>query len=170
MKWSELAGQQCSAARALSIIGDRWTLLILSDCFLGAKRFEEFTTRLGLSRAILSERLSYLETHGVLSSQPYQEKPKRLEYKLTPKGLALSPVVLSIVHWGDDWLGDEGGPPVLHKHTNCDQEFSPVMVCSQCGEEVTSRNVTSHARPEKSGIAEIMRGPVNRNKFGNATE
>ena len=141
MKWDELADQQCSVARSVAVIGDRWTLMVLRDCFLGVRRFEAFQARLGISRSIVTERLNLLVAEGVLGRRPYQDRPVRHEYRLTDKGLALHPVIMAMVHWGDAHLAGEAGPPVLHRHLSCGCQFDPVMVCSECREEVTPRQV-----------------------------
>ena len=75
MKWQELADQPCSVARTLAVIGDRWTLMILRDLFLGASRFEQLRDSLGISRTILTERLALLEAEGVVRRRAYQENP-----------------------------------------------------------------------------------------------
>ena len=141
MKWNTLADQPCSVARTVAVIGDRWTLMILRDCFLGVRRFEDFERRLGISRSIVAERLKALVEEGVLRREAYQDRPLRHEYRLTEKGLALHPVIMAIVHWGDVHCAGEAGPPLLHRHKACGCDFSPVMTCSECGEPVTGRDV-----------------------------
>ncbi len=147
MKWDDLAAEPCSAARALSVIGDRWTLLVLRDCFLGVRRFEAFQTRLGISRTIIAERLKLLTDEGVLARVSYQDRPLRHEYRLTEKGLALHPVVMAIVHWGDRFYAEDAGPPLLHHHKACGHDFHPVMTCSECGEPVGARDVETRPGP-----------------------
>src|SRR5580658_335740 len=101
MKWEALDEEPCSVARTVGVIGDRWTLLILRDCFLRVRRFEDFQSRLGIARALLSNRLEKLVKNFILAKVPYQERPLRYEYRLTPKGLALHPIIMAIAHWGD---------------------------------------------------------------------
>ncbi|MGB1141607.1 MAG: winged helix-turn-helix transcriptional regulator [Halioglobus sp.] len=137
MKWQELAEQQCSVARTLAVIGDRWTLMILRDLFLGAKRFEHFRDRLGISRTILTERLNLLETEGVVRKLPYQDRPVRHGYHLTQKGIDLYPVLMSIVAWGDKYYASENGPPVIQHHKTCGHDFHGVLHCSECGETLS---------------------------------
>jgi DNA-binding HxlR family transcriptional regulator len=135
MKWDDLAAEPCSAARALAVIGDRWTLLVLRDCFLG------------ISRTLVAARLKLLTDEGVLARTPYQDKPLRHEYRLTEKGLALHPVIMAIVHWGDRFYAGEAGPPLIHRHRVCGHDFHPVMTCSECGEPVTAREVETRPGP-----------------------
>ena len=147
MQWSELEDQACSLARTVSVIGDRWTLLILRDCFLRVRRFDDFQERLGIGRPILSDRLNKLVEAFVLTKVPYQTNPTRYEYRLTPKGLDLYPVIMSIVHWGDVHMAGKKGRPLLHEHVTCHHQFDPVMVCSECQEVLDPRDVRLSAGP-----------------------
>ncbi|MDO9432734.1 MAG: helix-turn-helix domain-containing protein [Phenylobacterium sp.] len=141
MKWEDLAQEPCSVARSVAVIGDRWTLMILRDCFLGVRRFEAFQARLGISRTIIADRLKHLTQEGVLRRVAYQDSPTRYEYRLTDKGLELHPVVMAIVHWGDRHYAGAAGPPLLHRHKTCGCDFYPVQTCSECGEPVDARAV-----------------------------
>jgi DNA-binding HxlR family transcriptional regulator len=145
MKWEDLADQPCSVARATAVIGDRWTLMILRDCFLGVRRFEAFQERLGISRTVIAERLKLLTDEGVLKKVAYQDRPVRHEYRLTEKGLDLYPVILAIVGWGDRHYDDGRGPPIIRRHKACGCDFQPVMTCSECGEAVEARTVEARA-------------------------
>jgi DNA-binding HxlR family transcriptional regulator len=136
MRWGELGGERCSVARTVAVIGDRWTLLILRDCFLRIRRFDDFEARLGVTRHILANRLRKLVAEGVLAKVPYQDRPVRYDYRLTPKGLDLYPVLLSLVHWGDTYTAGKAGRPLLHRHLACGQMFDPVTTCSACGEAI----------------------------------
>ena len=149
MKWDELEEEPCSLARTVGVIGDRWSLLILRECFLRTRRFEGFQSALGITRHLLAERLKKLVRLGVLRRIPYQESPKRHEYILTQKGLDLYPIIMSIVHWGDTHMVDERGRPLLHEHKSCGKMFDPVLVCSECGEPLTAKGVHVHPGPGK---------------------
>jgi len=151
MRWNELADEDCSLARAVSVIGDRWTLLILRDCFLRVRRFEDFRERLGVTRPILAGRLKKLVAAFVLTKVPYRQRPVRYEYRLTPKGLDLYPIVMAIVHWGDVHMAGKKGRPLLHAHERCGKDFDPVMVCSECGEPLVARQVRVHPGPGAGG-------------------
>jgi DNA-binding HxlR family transcriptional regulator len=141
MQWSELDQQPCSVSRTLSVIGDRWTLLILRDCFLRVRRFDDFQARLGIGRPILADRLQKLVDNFVLTKLAYQQNPTRYEYRLTQKGLDLYPVIMAIVHWGDVHMAGKKGRPLLHRHAACGNHFDPVQVCSACGEALDPRQV-----------------------------
>ena len=147
MRWNELSDENCSMARTVSVIGDRWTLLILRDCFLRVRRFEDFQERLGITRPLLASRLRKLVKDFVLAKVPYQQHPLRYEYRLTEKGRDLYPVIMSIVHWGDIHMAGKKGRPLLHQHLVCGKTFDPVMVCSACGEPLDPRQVHVHRGP-----------------------
>jgi DNA-binding HxlR family transcriptional regulator len=147
MRWNDLKTETCSVARTVSVIGDRWTILILRDCFLRVRRFEDFQARLGITRHVLADRLRKLVRLGVLKRVSYQDKPPRYEYRLTPKGLDLQPVLLALVRWGDTHMADGRGRPVLLEHRHCGQVFDPVVVCSHCGGPVDAHSVRTRPGP-----------------------
>lgn len=99
-RWDELATDWCPVARAMSVIGDRWTLLIVRDCFLGKSRFEEFQTSLGVTRHVLSDRLKRLVEQGVLERNAYSQKPLRYTYSLSDKGRDFAPALVGLKDWG----------------------------------------------------------------------
>lgn len=146
MKWEDLPVQICSIARSAAVIGDRWTLLILRDCFMGLKRFDEFQTHLGISRTVVADRLKLLTAEGVLDRTAYQQRPTRHEYHLTEKGRDLFPVLMAIIHWGDRHAPSPAGEPLLHRHSTCGHDFHPVMTCSECGDGLTVQEIHSHPR------------------------
>ncbi len=148
MRWEGIGELDCSVARSLSVIGDRWTLLILRDAFLGIRRFDEFEASLGLSPHLLSTRLAKLVEHGILVRRPYQDRPARFEYRLTEKGRDLYPVILSLLRWGDRWMAQGAEPPVELVHRVCGHSTTPTLTCSECGEPVEAHQMTArvHAR------------------------
>ncbi len=158
MQWSELDAQPCSVARTLSVIGDRWTLLILRDCFLRVRRFDDFQARLGIGRPILADRLGKLVDNFVLTKVAYQQSPTRYEYRLTQKGLDLYPVVMAIVHWGDVHMSGKKGRPLAHTHLTCGHAFDPVLVCSECAEPLDPRQVRVDPGPGATGGAHLPMG------------
>jgi len=104
-------GQACSVARALEIVGERWTLLIVRDAFLGVRRFDDFQRSLGVARNVLTDRLRRLVEAGVLERVPTVERADRFEYRLTRQGRDLGLALSALREWGDRYLSDE--PPVL---------------------------------------------------------
>lgn len=105
---TQLDDADCSIAQALDVVGDWWTLLIVRDAARGVARFDEFQHELGMSRKVLTERLKLLVEAGVLTREPYQERPVRHEYRLSPRGRALLPVLVALQDWGDTWILGEG--------------------------------------------------------------
>ncbi|MFT7371519.1 MAG: DNA-binding HxlR family transcriptional regulator [Oleiphilaceae bacterium] len=147
MKWDDIQQMPCSVARALSIVGDRWTLLILRDSFLGTKRFDKFQKKIGLSRQRLSNRLNKLVDDEILRKVPYQEKPLRHEYRLTRKGVELYPVLMTLAKWGDNWMAGEAGAPIEYTHTRCQHTMTMNLCCSECGEEINPKEVIPKVGP-----------------------
>jgi DNA-binding HxlR family transcriptional regulator len=132
MRWVDIADTRCSIARALSVVGDRWTLLLLREAFLGAKRFEEYREGTGAARHLVAERLNLLVEHGILERVPYQDRPPRSEYVLTGKGNALYPVIVSLLTWGDEWMAHERGPSLALVHEPCGATIIPQHHCPAC--------------------------------------
>jgi DNA-binding HxlR family transcriptional regulator len=145
-------GQNCSIAKTLELIGERWTLLIIRDIFMGVRRFEDFQARNGVARNVLSARLTRLIDEGILEKRPYQDRPVRFEYRLTEKGIALWPVLVTLVKWGDAYTA-ESGPPVLIEHKNCGGEVTDHLTCNRCGQPLTARDVKPRPGPGASAVA-----------------
>jgi DNA-binding HxlR family transcriptional regulator len=136
--------QVCSVARALETVGDRWTMLVIRDAFLGIRRFEDFQRDLGIARNVLTDRLARLLDDGILERRRYREKPERFEYRLTEKGADLWPVLVSLMKWGDRHAAPDG-PPMLILHRDCGGEVDERFRCSGCGADVDVRS--AEARP-----------------------
>jgi len=168
MRWDDIDLQVCSVARALSVVGERWTLLILRDAFLGTRRFDQFQSRLGITRHRLSERLGKLVDQNVLTRVRYNDKPPRYEYRLTRKGLGLYPVLMTLGNWGDSWMDRGEGVPVDYFHQRCGHKTQPVLTCSECGEPLRPEHVTpmvgaalaKHCTGVREGEASLPPFPV----------
>ncbi|GGY52047.1 ArsR family transcriptional regulator [Streptomyces tanashiensis] len=127
----DYAQQQCSIARALEVVGERWTLLVVRDAFYGVRRYNDFLVHLGIPRAVLAARLQALVEAGVLDRRRYQESPPRDEYVLTERGLALWPVLRSLGAWGRAEV--PGAVPLRHfHHADCGTELGPYGECPSC--------------------------------------
>ncbi|MEV4399965.1 helix-turn-helix domain-containing protein [Nonomuraea sp. NPDC049607] len=125
--------QVCSAARALEVVGERWSLLIVRDAlFAGATRFADFQ-RLGIATNILAKRLDSLVEAGVLERRSSKEPSDRSGYSVTRKGLDLAPVIIALTEWGDRWAAPDG-PPILYRHTRCGGAITEQTTCDTCGE------------------------------------
>lgn len=141
MKWNDLNGDTCPLARAMGVIGDRWTLLILRECFLGVRRFDGFQKRLGVTRHLLAERLKRLETMGVLERRPYQERPLRHEYRLTTAGKEFAPVLLAMQDWAQHNLPSAEPAPFTFVTRDSGAKVCPVLTDRESGQELNHRTV-----------------------------
>jgi DNA-binding HxlR family transcriptional regulator len=133
--------QVCSVARALEVLGERWTLLIVRDAFLGLRRFDDFARSLGVARNVLTDRLGRLVDAGILDRVPYQDRPARYEYQLTAMGRELGVPVIALMHWGDRHLAGPAGPPRLTRHHECGGDVALGFVCGTCGDAVAPADV-----------------------------
>src|SRR3954469_4943542 len=109
----------CSIARAVEVLGERWTFLILRECFYGVRRFSDMQRNLGIARNVLSTRLQSLVAAGVLERRPYHEEPPRYEHRLSEAGPDLYPSIVALMRWGGRHLPGEHGPPVVLRHNVC---------------------------------------------------
>ena len=132
--------QVCSVAGSLEVIGERWTLLIVRDAFMGARRFEHFQRRTGAARNVLANRLNLLVEEGIFRKVAYQEHPVRYEYRLTEKGIDLWPVIVSLLQWGDRHIYP-GRAPLLLVHKNCGGAVNDHRICETCGAHLSARDV-----------------------------
>jgi DNA-binding HxlR family transcriptional regulator len=137
-------GQNCSIARALGVVGERWTLLIVRDAFLGRRRFDEFQRSLGISRNVLSERLNRLVDEGIFERVRYQERPERFEYRLTEKGRALNIALSGLRQWGDAYAGHE--PPMVLR-TKADKRPVVAALITEDQPHLTSADVEAVPGP-----------------------
>lgn len=136
MRRASFADMHCSVARALDIVGDPWTLLVMRDLFRGRHRFEEFHESLGIARNTLTSRLNTLVDAGVVERREYQHRPPRFEYHLTEKGRAFNGVVIALMQWGDEWAGlDE--PPVHLVDADTQRRIEPILVDRRTGTPLT---------------------------------
>ena len=158
MRWDEIDSQVCSVARTLSLIGDRWTMLILRDCFLGVTRFSDFQKSLGITKHRLSDRLSKLVDSDILKKRIYDTNYGRYEYKLTRKGVELYPVLMSLVSWGDKWTVDDDGTPLEYIHQPCGKKVKAGSSCQHCNEPVSAFTITPILGP--GILKKIKRGEL----------
>lgn len=131
----------CSVARTLERIGERWTVLIIRDAFYGLRRFDDFQASLGVARNVLTTRLTTLVDTGIMRKELYQEHPPRYEYRLTEKGRDLIPVLTSLLAWGDKWeAGNRSTATLIHE--TCGNVMHTKSVCEHCREEVDAFNLS----------------------------
>lgn len=151
MRYEDLADEPCSITRPLVILGDRWTLLILKYSFAGVRRFNAFQSALGISRSRLQDRLDRLIDHGILVKQKAAVGAHE-EYRLTPKGHDIYPILMAIRDWGDAHMTPEG-PPVEYRHHGCAGEAHVRLECDCCGVALTARDVEVLPGPGLTGDA-----------------
>lgn len=144
---SDYPGQICSIAKALEVVGERWTLLIVRDVMGGARRFDQLQKGLGIARNVLTARLQRLVEEDILERRPYQESPPRYEYFLTEKGLDLWPALIALLGWGDRHTDYPDGPPLLILHKACGGRVSDRGVCESCGELLHARDARAVPGP-----------------------
>jgi DNA-binding HxlR family transcriptional regulator len=122
---------QCSVAGTLAVVGEKWSLLVLREAFLGVRRFADFQRALGAPKAVLSDRLGTLVEQGILDRVPYQAdgERRRHEYRLTRKGRDLYPTLVALMQWGDRYLADGGVPPLHLQHDGCGASVSLELAC-----------------------------------------
>jgi DNA-binding HxlR family transcriptional regulator len=134
MPYRSFPDQNCSIASALSIVGDRWTLLVMREVLFGRRRFAEIKRHTGIAPNILSDRLQMLVEHGLLVRTLYSEHPESYEYAPTRKGLDVNPVILTLLRWGDQHASPADGPPRVPVHAKCGHDAHPQLHCAHCGE------------------------------------
>jgi DNA-binding HxlR family transcriptional regulator len=147
MLGNDYKDQNCSIARALEIVGERWSILVLRDVFLGVRRFDALQRDLGVARNVLSARLERLVAEGILEKVLYQERPPRHEYLLTEKGLDLWPIVVELLRWGDRHAAPPAGPPVVLRHRDCGGVLGERRICERCGQPLEVRDVVAERGP-----------------------
>ncbi|WP_214411469.1 winged helix-turn-helix transcriptional regulator [Sphaerisporangium fuscum] len=139
----------CSIERTLAILGEKWTLLVLREAFNGVRRFADMQAGTRAPRQVLSARLAKLVDEGLLRKVPYREpgSRRRHEYRLTQKGLDLYPIMVSLMHWGDHYMADPEGAPVVLTHRECGSPIELHLRCRQGHEVASPREVTPKPGP-----------------------
>jgi DNA-binding HxlR family transcriptional regulator len=139
--------QNCSAARALELVGERWSLLIIRDAlFAGHSRFGDFQRSLSVAPNILTARLDSFVAAGLMERRRYSEHPEHYEYKLTAKGRDLAPVIVALTAWGDQYAAPNG-PPIIYEHASCGNEIYQETRCGTCDVQVPNADITVRIGP-----------------------
>lgn len=143
------SAENCSIARTLDVVGEKWTLLILREAFYGVRRFADFHAAIGCARNLLSDRLATLVEHGVLDRRPYRDagQRERHEYRLTDKGLDLLPAVVALMQWGDQYLSDPAGPAVQITHRDCGAPVRAQLSCAAGHHDLDARQTSTSPGP-----------------------
>ncbi|WP_250036977.1 winged helix-turn-helix transcriptional regulator [Paractinoplanes maris] len=129
--------ESCTIGRAMEVLGEKWTIVVLREVFSGIRRFDDMRVRTGIPRQVLTNRLATLVGHDVLRRVPYQEPGTRVrhEYRLTPKGFDLYPVLIAVAEWGDRYLAEPEGPPLAYEHQDCGAAVHAAVRCER-GHEI----------------------------------
>lgn len=143
----------CSIQRTLDVIGDRWTLLIVRDLFRGVRRFSRIQEDLGIAKNLLTDRLGALVEAEIVEKTPYQERPLRYEYRLTAKGRALSPALVALMRWGDEWCSG-GQAPIELVHDECGTRIELQPWCTSCNVPVSPTDIASRPGPGRDLLEE----------------
>ena len=136
MPYRPFEDQNCSIARALAVVGERWTLLVMREVLLGRRRFREIKRNTGIASNILSDRLDTLVEYGLLERRLYNDHPESHEYVPTAKGVDLNPVLVTLMNWGDTHAREGSGAPRVLVHKACGHDAHPRLHCAHCGEAV----------------------------------
>ena len=126
---------------SIDYFGDRWTQQVLAAFFLGAHRYEQIRAQTRISTNLLADRLKLLTEHGMLVRRLSRTEPPHPEYALTPKGMDVYPIILTLMKWGDRWLATRSGPPLVLHHVPCRGRLDPIVVCDCCDAELDPREV-----------------------------
>jgi DNA-binding HxlR family transcriptional regulator len=146
LEWSV---DNCTIGRAMAILGERWTIVVLREVFNGVFRFDDMRERTNIPRQVLTNRLARLVDNGVLRRVPYREpgaRPRE-EYRLTEKGFDLYPLLVAVREWGDRYLADPGGPPLQTVHRGCGAEVHATLMCEHGHVGVAPRDVVPRPGP-----------------------
>lgn len=144
----------CSVASTLEVIGERWTMHVLREAFLGIRRFEDFRRNIGVARNILSDRLNTLVNEEILRREQYSEHPPRYEYRLTRKGVDLYGILIELMKWGNRWTPSPDGAGIVLRHRGCGAVIEPVLACPECGEAVHARDIEALPGPAMTKLVE----------------
>ena len=139
----------CTVGRTMTILGERWTFVVLREVCNGVRRFDDISRHSGIPRQVLSNRLALLVEEDILRREPYQDPGERVrhEYRLTEKGFDLYPVMVAIADWGDRYLADPEGPPVEFAHRGCGAAVHAVVECTEGHRVDSPRDVAPRPGP-----------------------
>jgi DNA-binding HxlR family transcriptional regulator len=146
LAWS---AENCTVGRTMTILGERWTFVVLREVFNGVRRFDDIRRHSGIPRQVLSNRLALLVEQDILRREPYRDPGERArhEYRLTEKGFDLYPVLVAIADWGDRYLADDEGPPVEFEHRDCGAVVHSVLECDHGHRVERPREVVTRVGP-----------------------
>jgi DNA-binding HxlR family transcriptional regulator len=141
MERKQFSKVPCSIARSLDVIGDWWTPMIVRECLYGNHRFDEIQNWIGISRNILTRRLTQLVDQGVLERRPYQERPPRFEYHLTEQGYSVAKLLLVMMPFGEKWFFEPDREPIRLYDRKTGRRIRPVVVDEETGKPIDPREL-----------------------------
>lgn len=154
----EEEGTVCPVARSVDVVGDKWTILVLRELYMGAGRFEEIQIQTGATPQMLTSRLKALEADGMIERRPYSEKPLRYEYCLTEKGQAFYPVIYALRAWGEAWCKrEEEEVAVNFAHRACGHDVGLASVCPHCGVPVERNDLEASVGSQFAAERQVRR-------------
>ena len=149
MRWLDFDTEKCSVQRTLAVIGEKWTMLLIRDCANGVHRFDDFRRHVGLSEAVLADRLRTLVENGIFETREYQEpgQRRRREYRLSAKGWDLFPALVALMQFGNKHLADEGDEGWRVQHKACGHPVVAEVRCSHDHQVLTPRDTEAVPGP-----------------------
>jgi DNA-binding HxlR family transcriptional regulator len=155
MSWIDFDTERCSVQRTLAVIGEKWTMLLIRDAANGVHRFDDFRRHVGLSEAVLADRLRTLVAENIFETREYRDpgRRKRNEYRLTAKGWDLFPVLVALAQFGDKHYADEAGAPWEIRHKDCGNLVRVDVRCSADDAVLTPRDTVSTPGPGAKLVA-----------------
>ncbi|MFF9779960.1 winged helix-turn-helix transcriptional regulator [Streptomyces sp. NPDC013978] len=155
MRWLETSAENCTVHRTLDLVGEKWSLLLVRDAMNGVRRFDDFRRHVGLSEAVLADRLRKLVAAGILETAAYREPGSRTrhEYRLTRKGWDLWPAMIALKQWGDRYTADPEGPPLEVSHADCGDPVRAVVLCEEGHGPLTPREARTRPGPSARFLA-----------------
>ena len=152
---TQAVARTCSIARTLAVVGERWSLLVMREVLLGRRRFQDIRRHTGIAANILSDRLGTLVEHGLLERRPYGDQADAHEYVPTRKGRDITPVLVTLMQWGDRHAAPAAGPPRVVVHADCGHDAAPRLHCAHCHEPIEPAAVRVRPGP---GADDAQRG------------
>ncbi|MDQ0956589.1 DNA-binding HxlR family transcriptional regulator [Streptomyces sp. B4I13] len=154
MRWLETSAENCTVHRTLDLVGEKWSLLLIRDAMNGVRRFDDFRRHVGLSEAVLADRLRKLVAAGILETVAYREQGRRTrhEYRLTRKGWDLWPTMIALKQWGDRYTADPEGPPLEVRHADCGEPLRAVVVCAEDHGPLNPREALTRPGPSAQSL------------------
>ena len=159
-----LLGRPSSVSRALQVIGDKWSFMVVREAFFGVRRYDQIQANLNIAPNILTDRLSRFVAKGIFRKRLYQSSPPRYEYLLTDMGRDLYGPFITMMAWGDRWLSGGKAPRIL-THQTCGKDFDPVVICDRCRKPIDASVMQYKLSYNPQGTAAGARATCDRHRW-----